>query len=168
MSWTNECTESNYFKVKNTDEVREVFELMGFNVYTNDNSISFVTSGEGPSFDESVEVVLSIKPISTEGKEKNLIGIISDYTNNSIDLDDLEEEYGVRQGEYVVTPIVEYLQEQLLNEQYITVTCAGFESRCSGSFSPFGEVTIITKNTVKFMSLAQEVYKFLEENTLKN
>ena len=166
MSWTNECTESNEFKVRNPQEVREVLELMGFDVYESTNGLSFVTSGEGTFFDEGVEVVLSLRPISIEGEEKNLIGIISDYSNDSIDLDTIEDEYGVKEGEYMVTPMLEYLQDQLLDKEYITVTCAGFESRCSGSCSPFGDVTIITKNNTEFFSLSQTVDKYLKENTL--
>lgn len=166
MSWTNECTESNEFKVRQPQEVREVLELMGFNVYESKDGLSFVTSGEGTFFDENTEVVLSLKPISIEGEEKNLIGIISDYSNDSIDLDTVEDEYGVKEGEYMVTPLVDYLQDQLLDKEYITVTCAGFESRCSGSCSPFGEVTIITKNTTEFMSLYKVVDEFLKKNTL--
>ena len=166
MSWTNECTESNEFKVRNPQEVREVLELMGFDVYESTNGLSFVTSGEGTFFDEGAEVVLSLRPISIEGEEKNLIGIISDFSNDSIDLDTIEDEYGVKDGEYMVTPVLEYLQDQLLDKEYITVTCAGFESRCSGSYSPFGDVTIITKNNTEFFSLAQAVNKYLKENTL--
>lgn len=166
MSWTNECTESNEFKVRQPQEVREVLELMGFNVYESTNGLSFVTSGEGTFFNEDTEIVLSLKPISIEGEEKNLIGITSDYSNDSIDLDTIEDEYGVKKGEYMVTPLVEYLQDQLLDKEYITVTCAGFESRCSGSFSPFGDVTIITKNNTEFFNLSQAVDEFLKKNNL--
>lgn len=166
MSWTNECTESNQFKVRNPQEVREVLELMGFDVYENENGLSFVTSGEGTFFDEGAEVVLSLKPISMEGTEKNLIGIISDFSCKSIDLNTVTEEYGVKDGEYMVTPVLEYLQDQLLDKEYITVTCVGFESRCSGFNSPFGDVTIITKNNTEFFSLSQAVDKYLKENTL--
>jgi hypothetical protein len=162
MSWTNECTESNEFKVKNTREVIEVLELMGFDVY-NEEGISFRTSGKGTFFDDSAEVVLSLKPVSIEGIEKNLIGIISDYTNDSIDLNDLESEYGVKEDEVMVVPITEYLQDQLLdNKQYVTITCAGFESRSWGSYAPFGDATIITKNDTKFFNLAQVVDNYLK------
>jgi hypothetical protein len=168
MSWTNECTESNVFKVKNTKEVKEVLELMGFIVYGDeDKGIDFITSGEGTFFDENTEVVLAKKPISIEGVEKNLIGIISDYTNDSIDTGDLEEEYGVTEEDVMIIPIIEYLQDQLLDDkQYITVTCAGFESRCSGSFSPFGDITVITKNSTKFMSLSCAIDNILKEENL--
>lgn len=154
MSWTNECTESNNFKVKNTEEVKEVLKLMGFDVYL-DNGIYFVTSDEGTFFNEEAEVVLSIKPVN----DKNLIGIISDYTNDSVDLDNLEEEYGIKQDEVTVTPITEYLQDQLLENEHVTITSAGFESRSSGSHSPFGDIIVITKNKVNFGSL----YKLEQE-----
>ena len=161
MSWTNECTESNQFKVKNTEEVKEVLELMGFDVYTDNGSISFVTSGEGVFFNDMTEVVLSIKPVN----DKNLIGIISDYTDKSVNLNNLEEEYGIKQDEVVVTYITEYLQDQLLEDEHVTITCAGFDSRMSGSYSPFGDILVITKNKVGFGSL----YKMEQEllNSLK-
>ena len=165
MSWTNECTESNVFKVVQPQEVKEVLELMGFCVYENEEGLSFSTSGEGTFFDENTEVVLSLKPCNIEGEYKNLIGIISDLTCDSIDLNTISKDYGLKENEYMVTPIMEYLQEQLLDKEYITITCAGFESRCSGSFSPFGDITIITKNNVNFESLANIAYKFLNENT---
>ena len=160
MSWTNECTESNNFKVKNTQEVKEVLELMGFVVYNSDDILSFNTSGEGTFFDEGTEVVQSLKPINIEGTQKNLIGIISDYTIDSIDINELESTYGVKEGEYMVTPIIEYLQEELLDNEYITITCAGFESNSRGSHSPFGYV-IITKNDTKFFSTSRIVEEYL-------
>ena len=167
MSWTNECTESNVFKVKNTKEVKEVLELMGFDVHEDTDGLSFVTSGEGTFFNEDTEVVLAKKPISVEGVEKNLIGIISDYTSDSVNIDDLEEEYGVTEEDVMIVPIIEYLQDELLDEkQYITVTCAGFESRSRGSFSPFGDATIITKNSTDFISLYGAIGKILKERKL--
>ena len=168
MSWTNECTESNQFKVKNVKEVKQVLENMGFVTYVEDNSISFVTSGDGVFFDENTEVVLSLKPFTKEGQEEptNFVGIISDYCMESVDLEDIG--YGLTKDNVVVQPIVEYLQDQLVDEkEYIAVTCAGYESRCSGSFSPFGDVTFITKNTTEFVSLYKAVDDFLKKNNLE-
>lgn len=155
MSWTNECTDSNYFKVKNPKEVRNVLESMGFDVYENEGSLRFITSGQGIFFDEDTKV-LSSK--DTNGK---VLGVYSSTLNISGN-----EEQRINPDEGVVTPVVEYLQEQLLDKQYITITCAGFESRSSGSFDPFGDVTIITKQDVKFVSLAGAVRTYLKENNL--
>ena len=66
----------------------------------------------------------------------------------------------------MVTPVLEYLQDQLLDNGYITITCAGFESRSSGSYSPFGDVTIITKTDVEFGSLYHIVDKYIQEHNL--
>lgn len=160
MSWTNECTESSFFKVKDTQEVKAVLEQMGFDVCDKYEEGIYFGSSEGTYFDENTEVVLSIKPVN----DKNLIGIISDYANDSVDLEEVKKEYG---EQIMVLSITEYLQDELLdNKQYIAVTCAGFESRLSGSHSPFGDVIIITKYDVKFIGLAHEVDKYLKEKEL--
>lgn len=163
MSWTNECTESNQFKVGNVKEVRQVLESMGFTTYVEDNSISFTTSGEGTFFDDNAEVVLSFKPIEKEDQLEptNFVGIISDYSIESIDLHDIG--YNLSVNDVMVQSITEYLQDQLLNEdEHIIITCAGFESRCGGSFNPFGDVTVITKGGIKSNSLHQLVKEFLK------
>lgn len=155
MSWTSSCTESNTFKVKNIKEVRQVLELMGFCIESKDNEVTIYTSGEGTWFDEETEVVLSIKPIKLESEEEptNLIGIISDYACEPIDLDDIP--FGLdKDKDVMVVPIVEYLQDQLLDEKSaIVITTAGFEGRCSGDNSPFGDVTLITKCDCESTSL---------------
>lgn len=160
MSWTNECTESNQFKVGNVEEVKQVLESMGFITYVEDNSISFT---EGTFFDDNAEVVLSFKPIKKEEQEEptNFVGIISDCCE-SIDLHNIG--YGLTTNDVIVQPITEYLQEQLLNEdEHIAITCTGFESRCSGSFAPFGDVTVITKTSINFKNLYQVAEEFLKK-----
>jgi hypothetical protein len=164
MSWTNECTESNQFKVGNVKEVKQVLESMGFITYVENDSISFSTSGEGTFFDDNAEVVLSLKPIEKEGQEEptNFVGIISDYCMESVDLHDIG--YGLSTNDVMVLSITEYLQDQLYDEkEYITVTCAGFESRCSGSYSPFGDVTVITKTSINYKNLYQLAEEFLKK-----
>ena len=164
MGWTNECTESNQFKVGNVKEVKQVLESMGFITYVKDDSVAFSTSGEGTFFDDNAEVVLSLKPIKKEGQEEptNFVGIISDYCMEGIDLHDIG--YELTTNDVMVQPITEYLQEQLFNEdERIIITCAGFESRCSGSFSPFGDVTVITKTSINFQNLYQLAEEFLKK-----
>ena len=160
MSWTNECTESNRFKVENVEEVKQVLESMGFITYVEDNFISF---DEGTFFDDSAEVVLSLKPIKKEEQEEltNFVGIISDCCE-SVDLHDIG--YGLTTNDIMILPITEYLQDQLFNEdEYIIITCAGFESHCSGSYSPFGEITVITKTNINSKNLYQLAEEFLKK-----
>ena len=53
---------------------------------------------------------------------------------------------------------------QLFNEdEYIIITCAGFESHCSGSYSPFGEITVITKTNINSKNLYQLAEEFLKK-----
>ena len=155
MSWTTEFLESNAFKVKNTEEVKEVIEYMGFSTCIKDGYISFY-SEDNEYFDEDTEVVLSLKPI--EGKTTNIIGIISDSCMESVDLEELEKDT------YIVQSITEYLQDQLADEkQYITIINVGFEGRMSGNYNPFGDLIFITKNIVKFSSLLATEQQFKKE-----
>ena len=155
MSWTNECTESNKFTVKDVNQVKHVLEDMGFDVYRDDNSLSFVTSGEGVFFNEDTQVVL---------QDGEYIGIISDYIEEPVMLD----EDGTLNGQEVkALYITDYLQEQLSDDkQYIAVTCAGYEGRSSGSYSPFGDVTVITKNNTEFVSLQRAIDNILAKNNI--
>jgi len=159
MSWTTEFLESSAFKVKHPKEVKQVLELMGFSVDTHDNQINFYST-DNEYFDEDTEVVLSLKPITVEGKEEptNIIGIISDSCMESVDLEELEKDT------YMVQSITEYLQDELTDEkQYITIMNVGFEGRISGNYNPFGDLTFITKNTVKFSSLWATEQQFKKE-----
>ena len=159
MSWTNELTESSCFKVKHPQEVKQVIELMGLSVNLKENQIDFYST-DNEYFDDNTEVVLSLKPITIEGLEEptNIIGIISDSCMESVDLNELEDDT------YVVQSITDYLQDELIDEQqYITIMSAGFEVRMSGNYNPFGDITFITKNTVKGASLWSLENQFKEE-----
>lgn len=152
MSWTNECIQSNSFRVKQPKEVAEVLELLGFITHQKDGAIALSTSGEGGVWlDEDAEVVLSIKPFAQDGEMRNLHGIISDYTSSSSYLDNLAEEYynctiDNIQDHVMIVPLIEYLQDQLLDGEHIEITCAGFESKANYNFDPFGYVEVITKD----------------------
>ena len=64
MSWTNECSESNFFKVKNTEEVRKVLEHLSFEVHENEGKIFLYGGSEEDSayLDEDAEVVIAKEP----------------------------------------------------------------------------------------------------------
>ena len=162
MSWTNEFMESSAFKVKNTEEVKEVLNRMGMDtLVTEDNAICFY--GDEVYFDEDTEVILSLKPI----ENKNLLGIYSYSSNNCIDLDEVKEEYNLTEDDYMVVPITEYLQDQLADDkQYIAITTAGYEGRSAGNFNPFGELTVITKNGTDFVSLYSATQEILKKHNI--
>lgn len=162
MSWTTEFLESSAFKVKHPEEVKNVLEWMCFSVDVKDNQISFFST-DNEYYDEDTEVVLSLKPITVEGLDEptNIIGIISDSCMESVELSELEE------GTYMVQPITEYLQDELIDEnQYITIMNVGFEGRMSGNYNPFGDIIFITKNTVKSASLWSMEQQFKKECNL--
>lgn len=166
MSWTEECLQSNCFKTKDPNEVGEVLSLLGLEPYVYDNdTIQIFGNTEGGSWlDESAEVVLSIKPFEEEGKTKNLHGIISDCAGESIDLDELAEEYynctrDNIQDHVMVVPLIEYLQDELIDGEIIEITCAGFEGRSAGNSCPFGYVEVITKTK----HVSNSLYSMLEQ-----
>lgn len=153
MSWTEECLQSNCFKTKDPNEVMEVLQLLGLEPYLYDNgTIEIFGNAEGGAWlDESAEVVLSIKPFEEEeGKTKNLHGIISDYSLCSVTLEELAEEFYTCEIDNIhdhvmVVPLIEYLQDELLDGEVIEITCAGFEGRSAGTSNPFGYAEVITK-----------------------
>ena len=153
MSWTNECTQSNEFTVKDTKEVKAVLKTLGFKVFVNESNTMQFFGDEGAYIDDYDEVVLSLKPITKEGNSEatNFVGLISDKIADSIDLENIG--YNLTEKDVKVMRIIEYLQNELLENQYIVITCAGFDGRTSGNSSPFGDVTVITKNIVKSESL---------------
>lgn len=165
MSWTNEFMESNAFKVKNTEEVKEVLNLMGMDTLTENDTICFY--GDETYFDEDTEVILSLKPIEIDGQKKNLLGIYSYSSNNCIDIDEVKEERNLTEDDYMVIPITEYLQDQLADDkQYIAITTAGYEGRSGGNFNPFGELTVITKNGTEFVSLYSATQEILKKHNI--
>lgn len=166
MSWTNEFMESSAFKVKNTEEVKEVLNLMGMDtLVTEDNAICFY--GDEVYFDEDTEVILSLKPIEIDGQKKNLLGLYGYNIMDSIDIDEVKEEYNLTEDDYMVVPITEYLQDQLADDkQYIAITTAGYEGRSAGNFNPFGELTVITKNGTDFVSLYSATQEILKKHNI--
>ena len=166
MSWTNEFMESNAFKVKNTEEVREVLTLMGFDtLVTKDNELYFFA--DETYFDEDTEVVLSVKPIEIDGQKKNLLGLYGYNIMDSIDIDEVKAQYNLTDTDYMVIPVTEYLQEQLLDDkQYIAITTAGYEGRSAGNFNPFGDVIVITKNSTDFVSLYSATQEILKKHNI--
>lgn len=165
MSWTNEFMESNAFKVKNIEEVKEVLNLMGMDTLTENDTICFFA--DETYFDEDTEVVLSIKPIEIDGQKKNLLGIYNYSSNNCIDIDEVKEEHNLTEDDYMVVPITEYLQDQLVDDkQYIAITTAGYEGRSAGNFNPFGELTVITKNSTEFVSLYSATQEILKKHNI--
>ena len=145
------CTETNEFKVKNVDEVKSVFEELGFTAYNNKVLNTVVAySDDDMCFNEDMEVILSKKPIEKNGEKTNFVGVCSDCMGVSIT--DILLDYQLTTDDVVIQSICEYLQDQLITGCGITITSAGFESRLGGNNNPFCEITIITKNTVEYIS----------------
>ena len=155
MSWTNCCTESNEFKVKDTKEVKSVLEHMGFIVYPNeDKDTLYIVGDEETFFDENAEVVLSLKPIETDEGLTNLVGVALDCY---WEVENMLQDFKLKEEDVMILPIVEYIQDQLVEGSAFILTSAGFEGRCRGNSSPFGDVFFITKNHVEFYSLASYI-----------
>lgn len=153
MSWTCECTESNYFKVANPEEVKKVLERFEFSVYESEGSLIFYGE-EGAYLDSDCEVVLSIRPVKVNDTVTNFLGLSnSDYHSSYDDVEELMKNLGLTEKDVMVQNICEYLQDQLTEDSYILITNAGFDGRSGGSFEPFGSVEIITKTVIDKYSL---------------
>ena len=156
MSMTNCCTESNEFKVKDTKEVKSVFERMGFYAHLNKGLNTLYVIGEEETyFCDTAEVVLSLEPIETETGLTNLVGVTTDCFEGEVE--DMLLDYNLKMEDVMVVPIIEYIQDQLIEGSAFVVTSVGFESRSGGNSSPFGDVYFITKNHVEFYSLTDYI-----------
>lgn len=168
MSWTTEFLETNFFKVKNTDEVLSVLRKMGFETYQENDTIMFYTDGE-TYFDEETEVILCKKPIQIEDTKTNFLGLISCNDIDSVDIQEVKETYNLKDEDIVVVSILDYLQDQLQDDkQYIAMTDVGFTGRTGGNSNPFGEVMMITKNMVMFKSLYSIIQEKLTELNIQS
>ena len=158
MSYTNICIQSNAFEVKDLQEVKRVIEAMDFVAYVVDEKyLQFYSNGEGSWFDENTEVVLSKKPIN----DSNFVGLVGEYTE--FDLNNLLKQNSLTEEDVMVIPITEYLQDELIEGTGMTITTAGFESKCGGNSEPFGDVMLITKNSIDFLAMARWVEQKAEE-----
>lgn len=142
MSVTTVAVMTNDFKVKNPKLVKQVLEQLGFNVSIyKDDSIN--ATSEEDNIDDTTYVVVNSKENVTV------------YSELLCNLEDMDKNKAI--------PFTEFIQDQLLEKEHITIYVVGTESRISGLVGLGGYATCITKKAQKHISLHEEVSKFLAE-----
>ena len=145
MSVTTEAIKTNDFKVKNPKLVSQVLEQLGFDVFTcEDGSIN--ATADADCIDDTTHVVINGEDVTVYGEQL-------------CNLEDMDE------GKAIT--FTEFMQDQLLDKEYMTIYVVGTESRLSGIIDTWGYVTCITKKARKDISLDGEVDKFLAEEGIE-
>lgn len=147
---------SNYFRVKNPNEVLDVFKSLGYeNSYfdTNDNTIC-LASYEQCWDSEHVVIV-----------KKDNMQVIGAVNNCDYDFLDLKEYLEYKQADLTedsvkIIPLYEYIQYQLLDKNsYFAVKEIGNEKlRYNVGFAE-----VITKNSFKWFNLDMLIIECVEE-----
>lgn len=145
MSVTTEAVKINDFKVKNPKLVNQVLEQLGFDVVIHaDGSMS--ATADANCIDDTTHVVINGEDVAVYGEQL-------------CNLEDMDE------GKAIT--FTEFMQDQLLDKEYMAIYVVGTESRISGIVDTWGYVTCITKKAQKDISLDEEVYKFLAEEGIQ-
>lgn len=111
---------NKYAKVKNVDEVFTVFGALGYDeVYTQDNSV-FIGS-YSTNLNDDDEVIID--------KETNrVVAVRQYYADRVCDLDGIEvDDVFDDEDKYRVVSSMEYLQEQLEDDEIVAIVEAGAE-----------------------------------------
>ena len=145
MSVTTVAVMTNDFKVKNPKLVEQVLEQLGFNVLVyKDNSIK--ATAEEDNIDDTTHVVVDHEEVQVYGE---LLG-------NFYEMDE----------EKAIT-FTEFMQAQLLEDEYALFRIVGTESRICGVIDVWSYAICITKKAYKHISLYEEVNKFLAEEGIE-
>ena len=141
MSHTTVSVITNDFKVQNSKLVKKVLEQLGFEVSIAEDE-SIVATAEEDNIDDTTHVVVDHEEVK----------VYSELLGNSSEMD----------KEKAIT-FTEFMQDQLLEKEYITFHVVGTESRMCGVVDVWSYATCITKKAHTVISLSDEINKFLAE-----
>ena len=148
---------SNDFKVKNPKEVCKVFDSLGYE-YSTHNESSVALASYETCWDTDHLVLVT-------RKDKKVIGVIPSC---EVDFYNLEEWLKEKELDYIVDDIEElsisdYIQYQLLDDSYCAIKEVGNEKLIYN----IGVADVITKRTTKFFDLDILVEKYIKELDLE-
>lgn len=143
MSNTSTVAVTNSFRVKDTKLVKEVMEKLSFDMYVSEKDNSLKGYADEDIIDDTTYVAV------IKGEVRVFSGILGNY-----------EEVDVTPN---AEPLEEFLQDQLLEGEYLVITSTGTESRMAGVIDTWGGVTVITKDKVFATTLYNEAEKFLTQ-----
>ena len=142
MSVTTVSVATNDFKVKNSKLVKKVLEQLGFKVFINKENIMNAVAEED-NIDDTTHVVANNKEVKVYGE----------LLYNFYEMD----------KEKAIT-FTEFMQAQLLEDEYALFRVVGIESRIGGVVDVWSYAICITKRAHTIISLDNEISKFLAES----
>ena len=141
MSVTSVAVVTNDFKVKNPKLVKEVLEQLGFKVSIADDE-SIIATAEEDNMDDTTHVIVDLEEVQVYGE---LLGNFSEMDK-----------------EKAIT-FTEFMQAQLLEDEYALFRVVGTESRICGVIDVWSYAICITKKAHTVISLSDGINKFLAE-----
>ena len=141
MSVTSVAVVTNDFKVKNPKLVKEVLEQLGFKVSIADDE-SIIATAEEDNIDDTTHVIVDLEEVQVYGE---LLGNFSEMDK-----------------EKAIT-FTEFMQAQLLEDEYALFRVVGTESRICGVIDVWSYAICITKKAHTVISLSDGINKFLAE-----
>lgn len=145
MSVTSVAVITNEFKVQNPKLVKKVLEQLGFEVSIAEDE-SIVATAEEDNIDDTTHVVVDHEKVQVYGE---LLGNFSEIDK-----------------EKAIT-FTEFMQAQLLEDEYALFSVVGTESRICGVIDMWSYAICITKKAHKVISLSDEINKFLAEEGIE-
>ena len=143
MSVTSVAVVTNDFKVKNPKLVKEVLEQLGFEVSITEDESIFATAEED-NIDDTTQVVIDNEEVKVYGE---VLGNFSE----------------MGEDEKKAITFTEFMQDQLLEDEYVLFRVVGTESRICGVIDVWSYAICITKKAHTIVSLSSVINKFLAE-----
>lgn len=141
MSVTTVAVVTNDFKVKNPKLVKKVLEQLGFKVSIAEDE-SIVATAEEDNIDDTTHVIVDHEEVKVYGE------LLGNYY-------EMDEEKAII--------FTEFMQAQLLEDEYALFRVVGTESRISGVIDVWSYAICITKKAYTAIYLSDEINKFLAE-----
>ena len=143
MSVTTVAVITNDFKVKNPKLVKEVLEQLGFEVSITEDESIFATAEED-NIDDTTQVVTDNEEVKVYGE---VLGNFSE----------------MGEDEKKAITFTEFMQDQLLEDEYVLFRVVGTESSICGVIDVWSYAICITKKAYTIVSLSSVINKFLAE-----
>ena len=143
MSYATVAVITNDFKVKNSKLVKKVLEQLGFEVsITEDESI--VATAEEDNIDDTTHVVVDHEEVQVYGE------VLCNFSEMGED-------------EKKAITFTEFMQDQLLEDEYVLFRVVGTESRICSVIDVWSYAICITKKAYTVITLNDGINKFLAE-----
>ena len=147
---------SNYFRVKNPEEVMNVFYALGYEEsYFNTNDNTVILASYEQCWDSEHVVIVRKDNMQVVGAVQNCD---YDFLDLKEYLEDLEN--GLTEDDVKILPLYDYIQYQLLDKNtYFAVKETGNEILRYN----VAHAEVITKNSMKWFNLDTLIHEYIEE-----